>query len=144
MSYANAIRDIAPGSVWVSFFLNWTARIDVAAGGWVRFTPKDGAPQLYSEREFRFRFLPLYDREKIRSQFTMSLANLGEFRAYWLHDLAKIMVRSVSCQRQFRVPEGARLVGTWSAPCKVEDFFEALDAVILAPEPEQQKARERQ
>lgn len=151
MSYANAIRDIAPGSLWRDSFGN-VASVISAAAGHVRWLWRGQetviVPQrwprgsLLHERIFRETFSPLYDREKIRSQFTMSLANLGEFRVFWLPDLGRIMVRSVSCQRQFRVPKGALIVGTYSAPCKAEDFFEALEAVILAPA--QAKARAAQ
>lgn len=139
MSYANAIRDIAPGSIWRG--INGCVVTVLQAAAAHVLIRRAILTETMHEREFRDLFLPLYDREKIRSQFTMSLANLGEFRAFWLPDMAKITVRSVSCQRQFRVPEGALLVGTWSAPCRVEDFFEALDAVILAPETAKRKAR---
>lgn len=139
MSYRNAIPYIAPGSLWEGPN-GRPIRVIQAAAHHVAIDTGESTEVLW-EAAFRYIFRPLYDREKIRSQFTMSLANLGEFRAFWLPDMAKIMVRSVSCQRQFRVPEGALLVGTWSAPCRVEDFFEALDAVILAPETAKRKAR---
>lgn len=82
------------------------------------------------ERDFRARFAPIYDRAAIRSQFSMSLANLGEFRVYWLPEPRRIMARSVSCTRQFRVPPGAELVGVYSAPCRTDAFFDDLDDLI--------------
>lgn len=150
MSYRNAIPDISPGSLWrgpmgaVAVVASAAARHVSwrwsATGQPVVIVPAAfPAGFCFDERTFRTHFAPLYDREKVRSQFTMSLANLGEFRVFWLPDLGRIMVRSVSCQRQFRVPDGALIVGTYSAPCKAEDFFEALEAVILAPT--QAKAR---
>lgn len=128
MSYANAIRDIASGSLWLGVNGCQVAVIQAAAGH-VSFRRAILA-ELVPEREFRASFRPLYDRERIRSQFTMSLANLGEFTVYWLPEQRRILCRSVSCSRRFAVPEAAVRVGVYAEPCDVGDFFGDLDAMI--------------
>lgn len=136
MSYRNAIHDIAPGSLWAceSGFV----RVMVAAAGHVSF-----GGMVMHERAFRAAYAPLYDRAAIRQQFTMSLANLGEFRVYWLPSLRRIVVRSVSCRRQFRVPDDAILVGTYSDACPPADFFAALDEIIVRGHGERERGRAR-
>lgn len=135
MSYRNAIPYIAPGSLWEGPN-GRPIRVIQAAAHHVAIDTGESTEVLW-EAAFRYIFRPLYDREKIRSQFTMSLANLGAFRVFWLPKLRRIMVRSISCERQFRVPEEAQLVGTFAAPCRTEDFFEALDELIAGPRVEQ-------
>lgn len=139
MSYRNAIPDITPRSTWISADAT-RATVIAAAAGHVTFrraSPIVPGPfaqllETMHEREFRATFEPVYDRAAIRSQFSMSLANLGEFRVFWLADRRRIMVRSISCTRHFAIPEGAVLVGVYSNPCKPDAFFEALDEVIRA------------
>ena len=71
----------------------------------------------------------------------MSLANLGEFRVFWLPGHRRILCRSVSCRRHFAIADGALIVGTFANPCKPGEFFEALDEVIRADMDERRKAR---
>lgn len=137
MSYVNGIPDILPRSTWIGPD-GTRASVIAAAARHVVFTrfspivprPLLTVPETLHEIEFRTRFEPVYDRAGIRSQFTMSLANLGTFRVYWLPEHRRIMARSISCTRQFRVPPGAELLGVYSAPCKSEAFFEDLDDLI--------------
>lgn len=129
MSYRDAIRDIPPGSTWIAPD-GRLATVRTAAGRHVSFASPLGALTLH-EIQFRASFQPVYDRQAIRSQFSMSLANLGEFRVFWLPHLRRIVCRSISCTRHFRIPEGSLEVGTFSDPCKMADFFEALDFVVL-------------
>lgn len=130
MSYRNAIADIPVGSLWEAG--EQFARVAGAAATVVTVTIA-GRTETYTEAEFRERFQPLYDRAAVRQQFTMSVANLGEFRVFWLPAERRIVCRSVACSRQFRVPEGARLVGAYAAPCSVTTFFEDLDELITRP-----------
>jgi hypothetical protein len=128
MSYRNAVRDIATGSCWQS---GDGAIVSVVQAVAHHVIVRDGGRRAeMPETEFRARFAPVYDRERIRAQFTMSLANLGDFRVYWLPDYKRIVCRSVCCRRQFRVPSGALLVGTYGEPCAPSTFFQALDELI--------------
>lgn len=132
MSYANAIRYIPPGSTWG----DGEGRLAVvlqAAAGFVSFVLRGPAiARAHVEREaaFQARFRPLYNRPRVRSQFSMSCANLGEFRVYWLPEHRTIMARSISCRRRFTVPDSAIMVGVYSAPCAAAQFLEDLDDVI--------------
>jgi hypothetical protein len=77
------------------------------------------------------------ERKRARSQIACSLVNLGEFRLYWLPAHRRIACRSVTCERHFRVPDGAQLVGYYAAggpPATeiVRDLAELLEAM---PEP---------
>ncbi len=150
MSYANSIPDILPRSTWIGPD-GTRASVISAAARHVTFTrvspivqrPLLTLPETLHERDFRARFFPIYDRAAIRSQFTMSLANLGEFRVYWLPARRRIMARSISCTRQFRVPPGAELVGVYSNPFKTEAFFDDLDDVIRRIESAHVPARDQ-
>lgn len=132
MSYRNAIRDIPPGSLWSADGLGQIRVLFAAAGhvSWRRAGGWDLPISTTSEGAFRAVFAPLYDRAKVRSQFCMSCANLGEFRVYWLPAHRTIMARSVSIRRRFTVPDDAVLVGVYSAPCPASHFLEDLDDVI--------------
>ncbi len=135
MSYANAIREIPPGSTW-NDGEGRLAVVRQAAAGFVSFILRGRVKPLVDlveterEADFQRRFRPLYDRAKVRSQFSMSCANLGEFRVYWLPAHRTIMCRSISIRRRFTVPEDAVLVGVYCAPCPAADFLEDLDNVI--------------
>lgn len=130
MSYRNAIPDILPRSTWIALTGERVLVTSAAARHVVFRTQGPERGGVLHERDFRARFEPVYDRAGIRSQFTMSLANLGEFRVYWLPAHRRIMARSISCTRQFRVPPGAELVGVYSNPFKTEAFFDDLDDLI--------------
>ena len=130
MSYRNAIADIPSRSTWISADGVRVIVTSAAARHVVFRMPGPFRGAVLHERDFRCRFEPVYDRPAIRSQFSMSLANLGEFRVFWLPEPRRIMARSISCTRQFRVPAGAELVGVYSAPCKTEAFVDDLDDLI--------------
>lgn len=134
MSYSTRARGIAKGSLWESPY-GALARVIAASSGFVVVVPLPTATQhrqalTLQECAFRATFAPLYDRAKVRSQFTMSLANLGEFLVYWVPSMRRILARSISCSRQFRVPEEALLVGAYAAPCSVREFLDDLDELI--------------
>lgn len=136
MSYSNAIADIAPRSLWIddggglAQVLTAAARhvsyrlvgpIRPLLAGLVQSSPEDAS---------RARYRPPYDRAQVRSQFTMSCANLGAFRVYWMPARRRIVARSESCTRQFAIPDGAILVGVYSSPCPPRTFFDDLDELI--------------
>ncbi len=139
---ANPAADILPRSIWeptgpaIVPLIARSPRIRVlsTAGGYVRYVRGDEGVVLVHHFEFRRWFQPLYDRRAVRSQFTMSLANLGEFRVFWLPALRRIMARSVSCTRQFAIPAGAVLVGTYSHPFRADAFLDDLDCAIATHE----------
>lgn len=141
MSYRGAITDIEPGSLWVYRANRALPRVRIlaAADGYVAYHPGGANPM--REREFRIIFEPVFQRfEKYRSQFQMSLANLGAFRAYWVQERlampnkSPLVARSISCSRRFALPAEAILIGTYSHPCRVEAFFDDLDDVIASIE----------
>lgn len=128
MSYRNAIPDIATGSIWLGVNgCQVTVLQAVARHVLIR---REVMPELLHERDFRAAFEPIYDRERARQQFTMSLANLGEFRVFWSPGVRKVVARSTSCRREFRVPQDAVLVGRYRTPAKADAFLEDLDCVI--------------
>lgn len=136
MSYRDAIADIPPGSTWIDCD-GRLATVRQSASRHVVYSTSGairpllaGLLETIHETQFRARWTPLYDRAAIRSQFTMSLANLGEFRVFWLPEHRRIMARSVSCTRHFKVPPGALLVGVYSTPCKTDAFFDDLDELL--------------
>lgn len=129
MSHRAPIRDIVAGSTWnnrdgTSIVVHDTAE------RYVQFTDALGARFLVPEGEFRARFTPIYDRQGLRSQFQMSIANLDRFHVYWIADEGRILARSIGCRRQFQIPAGAKLVGLYSHPCTPEAFFDDLDELI--------------
>lgn len=127
MSYRDAIADILPRSTWIA---EDGLRVVVACAAARHVVYRAPEPIVVHERDFRARFQPVYDRAAMRQQFTMSLANLGRFRVYWLPEHRRIMARSISCIRQFRVPPGAELVGVYTSPCRPDQFFDDLDDLI--------------
>lgn len=130
MTYRNRITDIGPGSLWVSP-KGERVRVIETADHYVRFEHSAGSV-LAHEREFRKAFAPLYDREKLRSQFSMSLTNLGEFTAYFSQDTGKLMARSPTCSKKWPIPPGAILIGSYAHPCSPESLFDDLNDALSA------------
>ena len=130
MSYRNVIRDIAPGSIWIG--LNGCRITVLQAAARHVLIRRDILRELLHERDFRAEFSPLYERREMKSQFSMSCANLGEFRAYWIGDPARFLARSVSCQRKFSIPARAIEIGLYVAPFDPEAFLADLDCVLAA------------
>lgn len=130
MAYARRIRDIQQGSIWIDADDGSQVIIVSAGNAYVQFMRGRDRIEIFYIEHFRRRFTPYYDRAKVRSDFSMRLANLGTFRVYWLPCARKIMARSIGCTRQFAVRAGAQLVGTYSAPCDPEAFLADLDDVI--------------
>ncbi len=126
MSYRNAIPDILPGSIWIGREGERVTVIQAAAHHVVI------RAAVMHERDFRDAFSPLYERREMKSQFSMSCANLGEFRAYWIGDPARFLARSVSCQRKFSIPARAIEIGLYVAPFDPEAFLADLDCVLAA------------
>lgn len=126
--HANPASDILPRSVWMDAD---DVRVIVlsTAGGYVRFHAL-GAPVLMHHFAFRRLYQPLYDRRAMKSQFSMTCANLGEFRAYWFGDPGRFLARSVSCQRKFAIPANAVEIGLYAAPFNPDAFLADLDCTL--------------
>ncbi len=76
------------------------------------------------------------ERARIRSQVSMTLANLAAFKLFWLPSRRRILARSVSCTRHFRVPVDAVLVGTFERPIAAADILRDLEELLeRLPEP---------
>lgn len=76
------------------------------------------------------------ERRQLRSQIACSLCNLHAFRLFWLPVHRRIMARSISCTRQFRVPPGAELVGVYAHGVDSAGILDDLAEVIRrTPEP---------
>jgi hypothetical protein len=67
---------------------------------------------------------------RLRQQVSCALANLGEFRLYWSPRHRRILARSVSITRPFRVPPDALQVGIYSAPVRARDVLGDLEEII--------------
>lgn len=131
MSYRDAITGILAGSTWIDAFGHRMVVL-AAAGRHVSYVERPGhsRPFTVHERDFRARFRPIYDRAAMKSQFSMCIANMGGFNAFWIGRRDKFLARSVSCVRKFRVPDYAVAIGTYSDPCRSDVFLEDLDDVL--------------
>jgi hypothetical protein len=90
-------------------------------------------------RSIRERFLDSATVQRSRSQFSMSLANLANFHAFWSPTLKRMFARNATmhlseCARASRgrpaLPPDAIHVGTYSHPVSTDAFFEDLNDVL--------------
>lgn len=132
---SNPASDIVAGSVWEAIGSTRRATVIGTAAGHVRYRIVEEV-RVCHHHLFRFTFRALYDRRQVKSQFSMSCANLGEFSVYWVPSHRRIIARSCSCSRRFTVPDGAVHVGVYSQPFSAEEFLEDLDAAISKVEEE--------
>lgn len=127
----SAVADISPRSTWEARGgTGARVRVIAAASGYVTFGATGCLPVTLHHVEFRRQFEPLYDRRKVRSQFSMTLANLGEFQVFWIPGRRTIAARSVGCSRRFALPAGAVSVGVYAQPFDSEEFLGDLDDVL--------------
>lgn len=137
MAYAQPTRDIRTGEIFIDR-RDGSRVIIVAAGNhYVEFMRGCDHIEIFYERHFRERFAATYDRARLRSQFSMSLANLDSFHAFWCPASQKLFARSAgravedaykpSRGRGGALPRTARYVGTYSNPCSPSTFLENLD-----------------
>lgn len=130
MSYRNAIADIPPRSTWINASGSRVVVTSAAARHVVFRGPGAARGGVMHEAAFRAQYRAVYDRAAMRSQFSMCLANLVAFTAYWLGQPDRFVARSVSCTRRFRVPDGAHRIGTYEAPFSPDAFLEDLDDLL--------------
>lgn len=135
--------DIVPGSRWPSARGPGHAIVRDAAAGWIEFTYSDGTRVLELERmhhtEFRKRFVAPYDSRALRSQFSMCLANLQSFHAFFGRRARRIFARSVSrppeesraaARGSPAVPPDAVFVGTYYNPFAPDRFLDDLNDAL--------------
>lgn len=114
----------------------------------MEFSFSDGTMVLPRERmhhfHFRERFLAPYDSRAIRSQFSMCLANLQAFHAFFGLTARRIFARSVSrppedsrapARGSPPVPPDAIYVGTYSDPFQPDAFIADLNDALAAAGP---------
>lgn len=140
MSYRNCIRDIAPGSLWVGPGGELVAVSFAAAGHVLVRAGSRGGQVVISASRFRATHQPAYPRERIRSQFSMSLANLSEFTAYWLPASKKLVCRSHNARRRFTLPPDAVRIDDYRYPCPPECFFDDLNSLLVRTHVRTQRA----
>ena len=134
--------DIVPGSRWVSAEGRGYAIVMCAAGGHVRLLFTDGgaiAEQRLHHEQFRQRFVAPYDSRQLRSKFSMYMANLSEFHAFWCLTTRRLFARSttrspadahIAARGSPALPPGVILVGTYSQPYKPDGFLADLNDAI--------------
>lgn len=136
-------QDIVAGSRWPSARGSGHAIVRAAAAGWVEFAFSDGTMVLPRERmhhiHFRERFVAPYDSRAIRSQFSMCLANLQAFHAFFDRAARRIFARSVTrsiedsrkaARGSPAVPPAAIFVGTYTNPVQPDDFLTDLNDAL--------------
>lgn len=131
--------DIVPGSVWSRG--DSSAYVLGVAEGYVRYET-GGEPELLHHSQFRALFSSPYDARKVRSQFSMSLANLVTFHAFWSPSANRMFARSVSrgdptkayapARGSPALPIDAIFVRTYDDRATPNDFFEDLNDVLAS------------
>lgn len=140
MAYANPIRDMRRGDIWIEI-ANPIAHVVIVSAGnkYVEFMREGGKLEVWYDVHFRARFAHIYDRAAIRAQFQMSLANLDSFHAFWCPQAKRLFARSTARAPEASyaaargsppLPQSAIHVGTYSNPFPADAFLGDLDAVI--------------
>lgn len=129
--------DIAPGSQWAGKD-GTKVRVLSTTSTHVQFDGPAGV-RLLHHWHFREHYSSPYDARKVRSQFSMSLAVLATFHAFWSPGLRKMLARSDSrrpqeCYRAARgspaLPPDAVYVNTYASPAHPSNFEEDLNDVL--------------
>jgi hypothetical protein len=136
MDRENPARDILLRSYWES--AGRRVQVLSTGGGHVRYW--DGcAAEILHHSQFRTRFKPVYDRNAMRSQFSMSLCNLEEFHAFFSPSVRRFFARCVSRspEQSFAPSRGASalpkdsiFVGTYAKAFSPADFLDDIDAIV--------------
>ncbi len=137
---AEATADVTPGSIWLGRY-GGHARVISVEGGYVRFAREDGHVDPLPMHRWRFRelYLEPYDARRCRSQFSMSVANLVSFHAFYSPTARRMYARSAnvppsSCAGASRgrpaLPADAIFIGTYESPVSPAAFFEDLNDAL--------------
>lgn len=135
-------QDVVPGSRWVSAHGTGYAIVISAAAGYVAILFTDGG-EIVQERMhhnvFRERFVAPYDSREVRSKFSMYLANLAEFHAFWSAASKRLLARSSTrspkdafapARGSPALPKDAIHVGTYAQPFSPDAFLADLNDAI--------------
>lgn len=115
------------------------ARVLAVSAGYVRFARSEGCIEILHHALFLQRYVPIFEARQVRSQFSMSLANLSNFHVFFSRCQRRIFARSAkvpieSCAGAARgrpaLPADAVYVGTYSDPVSPDDFFSDLHDAI--------------
>lgn len=145
--------DITRGSIWRRADGSAAVVRSIAAGH-VCITGSTGEIEVLHVNEFRATFTESpYDARQVRSQFSMSVANLESFHAFWSMKEKRMYARSSACAPEDvrgaargrpALPDDAIYVGTYSGSViaqprwgrrvmkSVEAFFDDLNDAIAA------------
>lgn len=134
----NAAADIPLRSIWENV-AGEQVRVMNTAAGYVRFEPLGAEPVTVHCLDFRATFRPFYDRHGFASQFSMSLANLSEFHAFFSPTARRFYARSAcrhvdsafaSSRGSPAIPKDSIHVGTYAHPCPTINFLNDLDELL--------------
>lgn len=138
MARDTGAADITVGALWLGR-IDGSARVLTVTAGYVRFMDTDGEPQVMHQHQFRRQFVQPYDARRLRSQFTMSLANLGSFHLFFSRSLGRIFARNPTldlddCRTASRgrpaLPPDAEYVNTYTEPVRTDALFDDLNDVL--------------
>jgi hypothetical protein len=144
--------DIPHGSAWCDP-QGVCVIVRSVSGGLITFTDEDGAVDMLHVNRFRDRYTDApYDAKRVRSQFSMSVANLESFHAFWSDSAKKMYARGAAeppervrtaARGRPALPLDAEYVGTYSGRVvvppwwnrqrllkSVDAFFEDLNDLI--------------
>jgi len=138
--------DIARGSTWIAREGEGSALVVRVCAGWVFFADASGAMSEMYYAQFRARFSEPYDAQQCRSQFSMSLANLANFHAFWSPSQRRMPARSATAapdemrgaaRGRPALPDDAQYLGTYAIDedkprGPVDAFLEDLNDLIAA------------
>lgn len=138
MSYrARDDGDIVPGSCWARRDGRGYATVKSVASGYVDYYRDDGTLDAAHHAIFRREHLAPYDAREIRSKFSMYLANLSHFHAYFAagHIFARSSVRPpaeayTAARGSPALPRAAIYVGTYQDPIKPDAFLADLNDAL--------------
>jgi hypothetical protein len=136
---APRVPGILPGSTWIGRDGPGYARVLEAVSGHVRFIDHAGAMRTVHHLQFRDLFEAPYEARAVRSQFSMSIANLVSFHAFWSLALKRLLARSSNrsiedsrkaARGSPALPPDAFHVGTYAQPITADAFFTDLNDAL--------------
>jgi hypothetical protein len=137
-SQTRAVPGILVGSTWLGHAGGY-ARVLGTDCGCVDFMDQGGEIRREHHLQFRARFDAPYDASAVRSQFTMSIANLISLHAFWSPSLKRLLARSSNrsiedsrkaARGSPALPPDAFHVGTYAQPVDANAFFTDLNDAL--------------
>jgi hypothetical protein len=144
--------DIGLGSIWCRGD-GTCAIVRSVNARHVTFTDHVGAIDTFHVNRFREVFVESpYDARDVRSQFSMSVANLDSFHAFWSPSQKRMFARSAACRPEDvrtaargrpPLPPDAEFIGTYAGKivvhqgwkqrvmCSVDAFFDDLNDRLI-------------